>query len=278
MRRVTFRDGATGWQLSDVSADSLFRSSDDLSLELPVGQDKPSLQPINLADLNGDGNASEPLNRRSRGDYSWLATIVPSTPQGLLALANGTAGQTYEVSVVVCHKRALPATLPGTPPESDIAASEERMAAARIISTGLSGGEILLQRHPRDPASISEDPFRNLKTGRWIMLCGPHPSSNDARPLFVARWYKVLSIEKETNGILTDPTNQRLVTVRGPQWPWQPANITDPNHLSNNLCVGIIPGAVAVHAKTVQIEGDSVWNGGATGLTASPTQPQWTTR
>lgn len=276
LRRVTLRDPVTGWQLSDVMADRMFRSSDDLSLELPAGQDKPSQQPIDLADLDLDGRATEPLARQSRGDYSWLATVVPSTPQGLMALGNGPAGNSYEVSVVVFYKRSLPSMLPIDPADADNVAAEERMAAARIVSTGLSGGEILLQRHPRDPASITESPFKNLKTGRWIVLCGPHPSSTDARPLFVARWYKVLSIEKETNGIITDPANQRLITVRGPQWPWQPS--TDPNNLSNNLCVGIIPGAVAVHAKTVQIEGDSVWNGGADGLSSSPTKPQWTTR
>jgi hypothetical protein len=160
------------------------------------------------------------------------------------------------------------------------AAGSERMVRARVVSTGLSGGEILLERHYNDRiADQPESPFQNLKVGQWIMLCGPNPLSTDRRPLFVARWYKVLSIEKETNGIITDAVNQRLVTVRGPQWPWQPAaNLSDPNHLSNTLCVGIFPGAVAVHAKTVQIEGQSVWNGGAAGLSASPAQPNITTR
>lgn len=279
LRRVTLRDQVTGWQFSDAMADRMFRSPDDLSLELPAGQDKPSQQPIDLADLDRDGKATDPLARRSRGDYSWLATIVPSTPQGFMALANGPAGNSYEVSVVVFYKRNLPSSLPTDPVDADNVAAEERMVASRIVSTGLSGGEILLQRHSRDPASIRESPFENLKAGRWIVLCGPHPSSTDARPLFVARWYKVLSIEKEVNGIITDPANQRLVTVRGPQWPWQPAaNLNDSNHLSNNLCVSIIPGAVAVHARTVKIEGNSVWGGGASGLNTSPTSPQTVVR
>jgi hypothetical protein len=196
----------------------------------------------------------------------------------LLALANGTAGQTYEVAVVVCYKRALPAALPIDGNDSFNNAAQERMVSAKIVSTGLSGGEILLQRHANDPATVTESPFQTLKSGQWIMLCGPHPQSADTRPLFVARWYKVLSIEKETNGVITDPTNQRLVTVRGPQWPWQPANSLTDNTLSNSLCVGIIPGAVAVHAKTVQIEGQSVWSGGAAGLNSSPARPIFETR
>jgi len=275
IRRVTFRDTRTGWQLNNEMTDRLFRTTDDLSLELPTGQDKPSQQPITLGDLDRDGKADEPLARQSRGDYSWLATVVPTTLHGLLALANGPAGNTYEVSVVVFHKRRLP-TPPGSGGETVItAAGNERMARARIVSTGLSGGEIMLERHSNDEvADQPESPFQNLKTGQWIMLCGPHPMSTDRRPQFVARWYKVLSIEKETNGIITDPVNQRLVTVRGPQWPWQPAaNLTDANHLSNTLCVGIFPGAVAVHAKTVQLEGQSVWSGGADALVTSPTRP-----
>jgi hypothetical protein len=79
------------------------------------------------------------------------------------------------------------------------------------------------------------------------MLCGPHPISSNSDPRFVLNWYQVLAIDKEDL-----PDDQRIVAVRGPQWPWQPS--TNYSSLSNDLCVGICRGAVAVHTKTVRLE------------------------
>jgi hypothetical protein len=100
-----------------------------------------------------------------------------------------------------------------------------------------------------------------------MMLCGPHPNSNasastSGEPRFVLNWYQVLSIDAEQSAdLITDPTRQRVVAVRGPQWPWQPAaSLTATNQLSNNLCAAICNGAVAVHTKTFRLEGQgSPW-------------------
>jgi hypothetical protein len=89
------------------------------------------------------------------------------------------------------------------------------------------------------------------------MLCGPHPNSTTIEPRFVLNWYQVMAVDAErTPNVLDDPATERLVTVRGPQWPWQPAlsGLEDYNHLSNDLCVGIIRGAVAVHTKTLRLD------------------------
>jgi hypothetical protein len=147
-----------------------------------------------------------------------------------------------------------------------LAAANERAVRASIVSTGLNGGELFLEAIPDN---IPGKPFENLKTGQWIMVCGPHPNSNvvmsdppvgEAR--FVLNWYQVLTIESERNDIISDPVNQRLVAVRGPQWPWLPttgAMSNSNNELSNQLCAGIFRGAVAVHSKTIRLEGE---NGG----------------
>jgi len=97
----------------------------------------------------------------------------------------------------------------------------------------------------------------------------------------VARWYRVLAIEgKDTKldaeGKPTSDANQpdrRLVALRGPQWPWQPAPYLSgyDNHLSNSLYVCIPTGAVAVHAKTIRLEGKSAWGG--TGTMPAPGEP-----
>jgi hypothetical protein len=81
-------------------------------------------------------------------------------------------------------------------------------------------------------------------------------------PRFVLNWYQVVSIEGKDSRLNSDGTtspapattdpDRRLVTVRGVQWPWQPGEA-----LSNDLCVGIFRGAVAVHTKSIRLESPS---------------------
>jgi hypothetical protein len=249
--------------VTDV-ARKIFSTSDDLALDVPAKASQPSIQrwDISTIDLNGDGNSNnDPLARQSRGDYSWFASVVPSSTAARDALATDPSAFDYEVSVVVCYKRVIDdfssALTGGTPVPS------ERLTRASIVSTGLNGGQVLLTQTDNDKigSTLFPDPFAALKTGQWIALCGPDPGSTNDAPRFAFRWYRVLAIEKEPNGILTNSTTQRLVSLRGPQWPWQPApNITNTSELSNNLCVGIVPGAVAVHSKTIRLEGNSAWS------------------
>jgi hypothetical protein len=105
-----------------------------------------------------------------------------------------------------------------------------------------------------------------LKSGNWIAVCGPHPSSSDTEPRFVLAWYQVMSIDEEGNGITGfDPITERVVTLRGPEWPWLPSTVA--NHLSNNLCVCIVRNAVAVHTRTLRLEGrrSTTFGGGGGG-------------
>ena len=106
------------------------------------------------------------------------------------------------------------------------------------------------------------------------MLCGPHPNSTATRPLIVARWYRVLSIEGRDHKLdaygrqVNDATqpDRRLVSLRGPEWPWQPASdLTNYSLLSNTLYVCIPTNAVAVHSKTVHLESGTTFSGGAGG-------------
>jgi hypothetical protein len=254
----------------------LFSTSDDLSLDLPGAQDKPSIQSWELRDLDSDGQADDPLARQSRGNYSWIITLSPTTADARDALATDPSAHSYEVSVVVFYRRPLAVTTPTAPDEvtanRDVLRQNERAVRAKIVSTGLSGGEVLLEKYYNDPEA--ESPYANLKTGQWVLLCGPHPNSTDVRPMMVARWYRVLAIDKEPNDLISDPDNQRVVALRGPEWPWQPApppgGLGNDAHLSNALYVCIPTGAVAVHAKTIRLEGDSVWSGGANGLGGTP--------
>jgi len=282
IRRVTLQD-ASGWPMSAEMASHYFRGSDDLTTDLPSRADRPARQNWDMADLDNDGFMDASLARQRVGDYSWIVSVVPTTNAARDALAGNPEGYSYDVSVVVFFKRLLPSRSSVPTPDTQTineAATFERAVSASIVSTGPNGGELLLQAIDTLPGS----PFEHLKTGQWIMLCGPHPNSNVAdntvtppkggEPRFVVKWYQVLSIEKEQSQLLIDPKLQRLVTVRGPEWPWQPAANQGQSFggLSNDLCVGIFRGAVAVHTKTMRLE--SVRGGAGMGLVAGPGLPQ----
>jgi hypothetical protein len=211
-----------------------------------------------------------PLNRQLTGDYSWLISVVPQSSEARNGLVTNPNSYAYDVSVVVFYKRVLPTEKVSAFGINQVAGqigSYERSVSAQVLSTGLNGGELLLRAMVNQSGVVVDgDPFGNLKTGQYIMLCGPHPSSTDSAPRFALNWYKVLSIQ--TEGL---QKTERIVAVSGPQWPWQPAPSGYSNpHLSNDLCVGIFRGAVAVHSRTIRFEKDD-GNSGAMGLTTTDT-------
>jgi hypothetical protein len=289
IRRVTFEQ-PNGWPLDKTMAESFFRGNDDLSFDFPSRDDRPAIQ-------SWDISGSLPLARKWAGDYSWIVTVVPTTNAARDGMARNPEGFAYDVSVVVFHKRALPSGPPATNQDFMDVESNERMVGAKIISTGMNGGEILLTDMgdvtdtSSPPKSVS--PFGQLRSGQWIMLCGPHPNNNayldsatgswKGEPRFVLNWYQVVSIEGReaklnAQGTTTNPVptatdpDRRLVTVRGVEWPWQPRLEFPPSQqgsdvakLSDDLCVGIFRGAVAVHTKSIRLESPS--GAGTAGLT-----------
>ncbi len=268
IRRVTLPQGPLT-PLSMAVAERLFTSSDDLAIDVPTASDKPSKLNLQLANLDGGGSADDPVARQSRGDYSWIVTVSPGSSDALNGLATDPSAFSYEVSVAVFYKRVLgriaPQSIGDVATNLDLLMQNERLVQAKVMSTGLSGGELLLEKVEPSP-SPPESPFAGLKAGNWYLLAGPHPNSTGTRPMFVARWYRVLSIEGKNSKLdangnpTTNPAEpeRRLVTLRGPQWPWEPQNAS--TDLSNNLCLGVIPGVVAVHAKTIRFEGKSAWS------------------
>jgi hypothetical protein len=159
---------------------------------------------------------------------------------------------------------------------TDTIGEQERTVQTKIISTGLNGGELLLTDLSDNP---TKSPFEGLKVGQWVMLCGPHPNSNaiasgQGEPRFALNWYQVLSIDAErAAGVITNPARQRVIAVRGPQWPWQPASSPTAKSVSNNLCLAICNGAVAVHTKTLRLQGSASGLGDPWDV-YSPTTPE----
>lgn len=267
IRRVTFRQpiynaANDSWQMDSVTAGHYFRATDDLTSQFPPRTDRPASQ-------DWDTSASQPLARQFTGNYSWLATVTPPTNAARDGMAKNPSGHEYMVSVVVFYKRVLPAgalavfdatqSQPGAHDQNFNRAmgAGERTVGASVVSTGLNGGELLLTDLDRMPPTSNPNPispFDTLKVGEWVMLCGPHPNSIPSEPRFSVNWYQVLAVDKEGNEI-QNPDAQRIVSLRGPQWPWQRATtLTNYSELSNNLCVGIFRGAVAVHTRKLHLE------------------------
>jgi pilin/secretion family protein with methylation motif len=264
IRRVTFRQPSTGWQMDDTMADFYFEGNDDLVTELPDRDDRPATQNWDTTvDRNGN---SIPMARQWEGDYSWIVTVVPSTNAGRNGMARNPESHAYEVSVVVFYKRPLPGQSEDMyadfgqrlPEYLSNMSQNERAVQARVVSTGLNGGELLLTDFGEDYNKKSA--FDGLRTSQWIMLCGPHPNSTVAEPRFSLNWYQVITVDREGVGVRVgnrpfDPKIDRLITVRGPQWPWTPNDpAVNNDRAADNLCVAICRGAVAVHSRTIRLE------------------------
>jgi hypothetical protein len=230
--------------------------SDDVIYDFPERDDRPAIQKMETANIGG---VTVPLARSWAGDYSWIATVAPTTLAARNGIATSPGSFDYNVSVVVFYKRVLPGSNLTDPSDQLEAIKHERSVGAKVLSTGLNGGELLLWNLDTNGGV---EAFANLKTGHWIMLCGPHPNATADQPLFSLNWYQVLAIDSQVSGVLTNPATQRIVSVRGAEWPWQPRASYDNQNsdvakLSDDLCVGIFKGAVAVHSKTLRLESSS---------------------
>jgi Tfp pilus assembly protein PilV len=279
IRRVTFRQSSSGLRMDATTAGHYFRGNDDLATDLPARDDRPGIQLWETA--NGT-----PLARQWNGDYSWIVSVAPTTNAARDGMASNPESYNYDVSVVVFYKRVLPDSADITYKAANNApklkeayhsamGASERVVKANVVSTGLNGGELLLTDWGDfyDMSGVKKsNAFDRLKTGQWVMLCGPHPNSSASEPRFALNWYQVVSVEAAQSGMYGYDQNytQRLVTLRGSQWPWQPidpTNAVGAASPSNALCVGICPGAVAVHTKTMRLEGRSAFSvsGGGSG-------------
>jgi hypothetical protein len=260
IRRVTFRETATGWHMGKTTAEHYFRGSDDLSYDFPSRDDRPAIQ---MWDTNGP----TPLARKWAGDYSWIATVAPTTNAARDGMAHNPEGFEYNVSVVVFYKRQLsdsaddvyPALGGNLSQYLSAMSQNERAVLASVVSTGLNGGELLLTDWGSlvDTKGNKLNAFDNLKANQWIMLCGPHPNSSASDPKLALNWYQIISIEQPPTTMwgYNGSYQQRVVTLRGPEWPWQPSTVA--GNISNSLCAGIFKGAVAVNSKTMRLESGS---------------------
>lgn len=234
-------------------AAALFTTSDDLALSLPTNGDEPARQRIESLTSGASTVASA---RQARGEYSWLLTVAPSSDAARNAFATQPDAYPVDVSAAVFYKRNVGRG-------SEAVQEAERLVTAQVVSTSPGGGEMLFTKRTNDASIIADlSPFEDLRGGHYVLVVGPHPQSTSSNPRLVLRWCRILNIEdtgrvnRPSDGVSVPLSrdNQVLVSLRGPDWPWQPSSSAD--SISNDLRVAIVPGVVAVHTKTMRLGAD----------------------
>lgn len=257
VRRITLpvpdTTGTTAYAAMNTPvAETIFRLRDDLAVEQPDESDRPSIQRWDI-----DTTSNTLLRRQYKGDYSWLATIVPTTNRGLEALQPSSADYgeiNCDVSVVVFRKR-----------DETPSAESERLIEAEL----LQGGELVIYSSSNDNVEAKEAvdaAVEDLRPGNWISLMGVNQTTGD----FVMKWYRLLSLDDETDELILnrassdggDVTVQgRRAMILGPNWPATPNPATAGQFLPyiTNLRAGIMPGAISVVTKPMKMENTSLW-------------------
>lgn len=244
IRRVSLTQSAN-LLLTTPVAETIFRLHDDVTTELPNEDDRPGIQQWRAVDINpttGNPNNTPKeawddtlLARNYTGSYSWFATVVPTTVEGIAALQplNPRFGsELYEVSVAVCHKREP------LPPS----ATNERMISAEMNV----GNELVIYDTNPDAVDAAAD---NLRAGNWVAVAGVHQGTGQ----FLMKWYKILSIDEETaenqpldpSTATTGPYAVRRLMLDGPDWP---------NNSMTNLRAIIVPGIISVTTQLLPME------------------------
>lgn len=227
------------------TASNTFRLRDDLAVVQPDAGDRPSIQRWATYDANNtpqDFRDDTLLARDYLGDYSWLATVVPTNTEALLGLApiNAVKDAWYEVSTAVFYKRELvPSATVGGSAGSERLISGEFLNSSELAIYGGTAGEV-------------DTAVDGLRPGNWIAVMGV----NQVTGAFMMKWYKVLAIDNETNNQVqllsnASPVTGRYLMVQGSPWP-ESGPAAGPR--SNwNLGVAILPGIIDVYTRVMQM-------------------------
>jgi hypothetical protein len=222
------------------SAQTIFQLRDDLAVVQPDAGDRPSVQRWQTYDANNtptNFSDDQLLARDYLGDYSWLATVVPSNTAALLGLApvNNVKDAWYEVSTAVFYKREfVPSATSGG------SAGSERLIAGEFLNSS----ELAIYDIGGNAGNV-DTAVDGLKPSNWIAVMGV----NQVTGAFMMKWYKILAIDDETNSEVQLNNGSfvtgRYVMVQGPPWP---------NSSMINLRVAILPGIIDVYTRVMQME------------------------
>lgn len=274
MTRLTLRAFPGGaFQISDVVADRVFRSQDDLVFDEFAAD--PDGRPVQSFDLT-----STP---QFLGNYSWLVTVSPV--MGGAARMSSDRSE-FTVSVVVIQNRVLLEPSAAIGDRIGTAPSERTVYADFIDNVGWRGGTVRLRLPVRDgdpneaPAPAEQSDMPAVQPGQWIMLgawlrdpmvffpdataATPTPTdlSLDRRAVF--RWYQVtvandLQYVDAANSVSGLPEWIQEVVISGADvWPVNEPFVNiyfdaDEDTTYPTLHAVIVDGVVGVYEKTVQL-------------------------
>ena len=105
IRRVTFQQPTTGWQMDSTMAEHLFPRQ-----RRPGDRFSAARRSTGVAELGHDQRQwhTDAARPQWTGDYSWIVSVVPTTNAARDGMARNPEGFAYDVSVVVFYKRVLP--------------------------------------------------------------------------------------------------------------------------------------------------------------------------
>lgn len=216
--------GSANASVRAALADSIFRMQDELVMEIPS---KPDSLPFQK--LESDSR------RMSLGNYSWLATVVPS-PE--LTNARNVSSIPCTVSVAVFNKRSL-----------DASTCSERVC--KLDTTfGMFQDELTLKLDTADVATqYKGDGTKHLAVapGSWIMLAGwLDLNGNGTADQWHYKWHRIIrtsTVEQVASGWT------RQITVAG--------GFTDLSGTpipAANITAFLFDGITAVYEKNMTIE------------------------
>lgn len=252
IRRMTLLQ-APNQYMSVPVAETIFRLRDDVTNELPAENDRPGIQRWTAVDSTGGTPNNTPkdpsddtlLARSYAGNYSWLATVVPTSNDSLLALqpTNSRFGSDlYEVSVAVFNKREV---LPS--------AESERTIFAQM----LQGNELLIYDANVENVDAAAE---GIRPGNWIAVAGERQGAAGGQLLL--KWYRILSIDDETqedqkiynaSGNLVGSYSVRRVMLDGPDWPLAELGTSGVRADITPQAI-LLPGVISVSTQMLPME------------------------
>ncbi|MEM9353604.1 MAG: prepilin-type N-terminal cleavage/methylation domain-containing protein [Planctomycetota bacterium] len=260
VRRVTLRGDDLEGAMRSIVGEKIFTLRDDLAVDVPDDGDLPSTLAWQI-DQNGTPNDftdDVAMQPQFGGAYSWIVSVVPTTTaaRDALQLSDiGSGDYLYDVSIVTFYRRvALPSN------------ESERLSRAEL----LPGGELLIYFNPtprgRDDELVADvdEAVKEIREGNWIALTGVNQNNG----AFIMQWYRVLSIESETNeaeitdvGLRQQTLPARRLFLAGPDWPSPAAYSASINNATaHDLRAIILPGAISVVTRQVRMEAPSAWS------------------
>jgi len=161
--------------------------------------------------------------RFGKGDYSWIATVVPEQTRGYATM-----------SVVVIRNRLrdfdIPTTLPATIPERNAAAERLAIVSLHTGFVGGAGGMVTI--------TSSLNTVSRMLPGQWVMLSG-----FTGNQIPVHRWYRIAALGGDAIINEAAGTWSRELHLDGADW-----DFTSPTFMT------IVDGVVSVTNHFVRLD------------------------